>query len=116
IPIPDVDRGRGNARSILGVVYPVFPILIWFYYQPCCQGFFRSQFSKCPMNIIQENEVSMDKRITVKTVATLQSLGSGQEFFKCSCNIKCKSKKCMCKKKDVLCNSKCHKSLPCCNK
>ncbi|XP_050499952.1 KRAB-A domain-containing protein 2-like [Diabrotica virgifera virgifera] len=119
VPVPDVDRGRGDARSILGVVLDV--VDNGFYRIGTRDGvlkqlYARSQFNTCPVNIIKEDEIPMEKTLTLRTVATTQSTGSGQGFFKCSCNKKCQTKKCYCIKNNVLCNSKCHKALSCCNK
>uniref|UniRef100_A0A6P7GY04 Uncharacterized protein LOC114347864 n=1 Tax=Diabrotica virgifera virgifera TaxID=50390 RepID=A0A6P7GY04_DIAVI len=118
IPVPDVDCGGGDARSILGVILEVQDE---FYKIGTRDGilrqhYARSQFSPCPKNMINENEVPMDKEVALRTVATAQSSGSGQGFFRCSCKTKCMSKKCFCKKKNVKCNSKCHSSMPCSNK
>lgn len=78
--------------------------------------FCRSQFSACPRSIIKESEVPLNKSFSLRTIATAQSTGSGQGFFKCACRSKCESRKCACKKNNVLCNSRCHSALPCLNK
>jgi len=41
--------------------------------------------------------------------------GSGQGFLRCLCTKKCVTKRCLCFKNRILCNSKCHSSSPCCN-
>ena len=119
IPIPDVDRAKGDARSVLAVVLEV--VDEGFYRLGTRDGvlkqlYARSQFSYCSQNIIKESEVPVDKEVALRTVATYQSSGSGQGFFKCTCHTKCQTLKYRCKKNNVLCNSKCHNSLSCCNK
>lgn len=117
IPVPEVDRGRGDARSILGVILANND---GFYRIGTRDGtlknlLVRSQFDVCKENIINISEVG-SKEVGIRTLATSQSLGSGQGFKKCACKNKCQSKKCNCVKNNVLCNSKCHNSLSCCNK
>jgi hypothetical protein len=118
IPVPDVDRGRGDTRSILAVVMEVNED--GFYKLGTRNGvmkqlYARSQFSTCHQNLVQMDEVP-STQASLRTVASAQSTGTGQGFFKCCCKTKCQSNRCACKKKQVLCNSKCHASLPCTNK
>ena len=75
----------------------------------------RSQFSVCNENILSTEEIP-SKEISLRSVATAQSTGTGQGFAKCACTKKCETKKCFCKKNNLLCNSKCHGSGPCTNK
>nr|XP_022900464.1 uncharacterized protein LOC111413662 [Onthophagus taurus] len=110
IPVPDVDRGRGDARSVLAVVLEGTKLgVISKYYS-------RSEFSICPDNILKIEEITKDKEVSLRSVATSQSIGHGQGFNKCYCKTKCHSNKCACRKNNVLCNSKCHNSLSCTNK
>lgn len=118
IPVPEVDRGKGDAKSILAIIIKITE-----------EGFFqlgtrngrikqlysRSQFSVCEQKLIKIEEVP-DVEISLRSVATAQSLGTGQGFKKCSCKTQCVNKKCFCFRNNVLCNSKCHFSNPCCNK
>ena len=118
IPVPEVDRGKGDAKSILAIIIKITE-----------EGFFqlgtrngrikqlysRSQFSVCEQKLIKIEEVP-DVEISLRSVGTAQSLGTGQGFKKCSCKTKCVNKKCFCFRNNVLCNSKCHFSNPCCNK
>lgn len=78
--------------------------------------FFRTQFDVSAQRFFTENDVNMESEISLRTAATKHSIGSGQGFLKCSCTTSCKTNKCLCKKKNVLCNSKCHSSLSCNNK
>jgi hypothetical protein len=44
------------------------------------------------------------------------SLLSGQGYQRYACKSNCKINKCKCKASGILCNFKCHQSLPCLNK
>jgi hypothetical protein len=48
--------------------------------------------------------------ITEKSAVTNYSPAGGQGFVKCSCKGNCQTGKCQCKKRGVLCNSRCHRS------
>ena len=54
--------------------------------------------------------------VALRTVNNETSLQGGQGFVKCSCTTKCKTNRCACRKKGLLCNSRCHNSLSCVNK
>lgn len=119
VPVPDVDRGRGDARSVLAVVLEATED--GFYRLGTKQGviskyYSRSEFSTCPANILTIEDVSQDKEVPLRSVATAHSTGHGQGFKKCYCKTKCQSNKCACRRNNVLCNSKCHNSLTCTNK
>ncbi|XP_060859794.1 KRAB-A domain-containing protein 2-like [Metopolophium dirhodum] len=118
IKIPDVDRGKGDPRSIIAVVLKLTDD--GFYQLGCNDGvlkqlYSRSQFTVCSENLLAVEAVP-NESITLRSAATAQSLGTGQGFFKCTCTKKCDTKRCVCRKKEVLCNSKCHNSLTCTNK
>lgn len=79
------------------------------------QLYARSQFSVCeqPLVILEVP----NSELSLRAFATEQSLGTGQDFQKCSCIKHCNIHRyrCTCAKKK-LCNSKCHSSLLCSNK
>jgi len=80
------------------------------------QLFSRNQFSSCDgVNILNINDIPMDK-ISLRAANTKESMFEGQGFLKCFCTRKCYNNKCICKKKNVLCNSRCHNALDCKNK
>ena len=54
--------------------------------------------------------------ISVRKAVQLLSLYGGQGHIHCSCRSGCKTGKCKCKRKNILCNSRCHASLSCANK
>lgn len=119
VPVPDVDRGRGDARNILAVVTETTSD--GFYRLGLKEGllkqlYSRNQFTVCQKTFLTIEDVPQDKEISLRSVAKEQSLGTGQGFFKCNCKTRCKSAKCACIKNNVLCNSKCHSALSCLNK
>nr|CAI5832451.1 unnamed protein product [Callosobruchus analis] len=88
IPVPDVDRGRGDTRSVLAVVLEATED--GFYRLGTKQGiiskyYSRSEFSACPANILKMEEIIQDREISLRSVATAQSAGHGQGLKKCSC-------------------------------
>ncbi|XP_060872569.1 uncharacterized protein LOC132946537 [Metopolophium dirhodum] len=119
VPVPDVDKGRGDARNILAVVIEV--TVDGYYRLGTKEGllkslYSRSQFSICQKNLITIDQVPRENTFALRTIATQQSTGTGQGFIKCTCKTKCQSKKCLCVKNNILCSSKCHSSSVCCNK
>ncbi|XP_045450004.1 uncharacterized protein LOC123658697 [Melitaea cinxia] len=118
IPIPDVDKGKAELRNLIGVVLEVTceqlyrigtksGILEKFY----C----RSEFDGCKEKFIRQDEVP-NVTITLRTAAKNAAIGTGQGFARCVCSTGCKNNKYLCKKKRLVCNSKCHNSLSCMNK
>ncbi|XP_067134166.1 KRAB-A domain-containing protein 2-like [Centruroides vittatus] len=118
IPIPDVDRAKPDLHNIIGVIlqkdeqglhkigtkYGIFDKLY------CRSEFDRSIEKFFLLEGVPKTSVSL------RTAARRAALGTGQGFVHCLCKKACMSKRCFCKKKGNLCNSKCHDSLPCNNK
>ena len=118
IPVPEFDRGKADAKSILAIIIKITEEE--FFQSGVSNGrrkqlYSRSQFSVCKQKLIKIKEV-LDVKISLRSVATAQSLGTGKGFKKCSCKTQCVNKKCFCFRNNVFCNSKCHFSNPCCNK
>lgn len=60
-----------------------------------------------------------DKYISVREAISGVSLRDGQGYFKCSCKPskkQCQTNRCVCFKKKIKCNSRCHTSATCLNK
>nr|CAH7713569.1 unnamed protein product [Callosobruchus chinensis] len=118
LPVPDVDRGRGDPRNVLGVVMAVEDDM---YYKigtekgTLPQLLTRNQLSICPVPLIAAEKVSGIER-SLREIAAASSISGGHGYKRCSCKIKCSSKKCHCKASKTLCNSKCHGGLSCMNK
>lgn len=118
IQVPDVDRAKTDARSILAVVLGITED--GFYKLGTKTGilkqfYARSQFSVCKEIFLTEDDVPTVE-VSLRQTAIKQSLGTGQGLKKCDCKSKCATNKCACRKNQLLCNSKCHKSLNCTNK
>ncbi len=118
VSIPDVDQGRIDFRNIMavvlervdtnyklgtknGVISRLFP---------------RSELTLCKQTFFGIENVPMDKFITLRSESIASSLGHGQGIIKCNCKKNCSSKRCICKSKKLLCNSRCHNSNSCFNK
>lgn len=121
VPIPLVDRGRGDPRNILGIIvsrddsnnYRIATR------SGILKGkYSRNQFDICPERLLFENDINQDTEISLRHAVIQTSISGGQGFVKCSCNghSKCQTKRCKCFKAQLLCNSRCHSSLSCSNK
>ncbi|XP_045451043.1 KRAB-A domain-containing protein 2-like [Melitaea cinxia] len=104
VPIPDVDKGKGDLRNIIGVILQKNDESIL------------SEFGICNQTFLEVTDVNQGSEISLRTAATKHSVGSGQGFVRCSCYKNCSTNRCQCKKALILCNYKCHQSKPCKNK
>jgi len=75
----------------------------------------RIQFTLYKEIFLSIEEVGTEE-ISAREVENKLSLVGGQGFRKCNCSKRCTTKMCMSKSANLLCNSKCHNSQPCCNK
>lgn len=118
VPVPFLDRGKGDAKNIIGVVMEVTADN---YYKIgtingiLSQLYSRNQIAACKSNLLRTEDVP-DKICTLRTASNKQSRFGGQGFVRCNCVKKCTDAKCQCRKKELKCNSKCHKALDCTNK
>ena len=122
VPIPMVDRGRGDPRNILGVIInrddnDLYTIAVK-------QGllknkFTRNEFTICQQRLLTNSDVNTDDRISVRE-ALKKGPSGGQGFVRCNCLMsgskKCSTNKCQCFKSKLKCNSRCHGGLSCKNK
>ncbi|XP_016665010.1 uncharacterized protein LOC107885831, partial [Acyrthosiphon pisum] len=86
VPVPEVDKGRLDARSILAIVLEVTSD--GFYRLGTRDGvlkqlYARSQFTVCQKKLLQIYEVPIDTEVALRTVSKEQSTGTGQGFLKC---------------------------------
>ena len=83
-------------------------------------GELKALYTRNQFTIRKENFLSIEKvgpvEISVREVVKKLSLVGGQGFRKCNSSKKCTKKMCLCKSANLLCNSKCQNSQPCCNK
>ena len=121
VPIPMVDRGRGDPRNILGVVLDRDEHNM---YQIAVKAgilntkYSRNQFDLCPQRLLQHSDVNTEVTISLRQALKAAASG-GQGFFRCDCSKgkkQCQTNRCKCYKAKQLCNSRCHSSLNCKNK
>ena len=121
IPIPLVDRGRGDPRNIMGVILDrddndMYRIAVR---AGVLKGkYSRNQFDLCTQKLLSGTDVKSDEEVTLRTAVQMESKCGGQGFLKCNCSgrNRCKSNRCKCFKAKLKCNSRCHSSLSCENK
>ena len=117
VPIPNVDRGKGNPKNIMAVVqsktekgYRLQGILLGSY--------MRNQFEPTDSLFLKPSDILADNFISFRQAVRLNSICDGQGFQKCGCSGKnhCEQNRCACRKAGKLCNRRCHSNLSCKNK
>ncbi|CAG2199865.1 unnamed protein product [Mytilus edulis] len=120
VPIPSVDRGRGDPRNLLCIVLEHDQTNDQFKLgskDGILNGSYsRNQFTFSPIHSLALQDANTLVELSVREAARQQSIGDGQGFLKCACKTGCVRKTCKCVKSNVLCNSRCHNSLSCHNK
>ena len=120
VPVPLVDRGRGDSRNILGVIIDRDENDL---YRIAVKGgilngkYSRNQFDLCNQILLLPTNVCQDKEISLRNAVQHESRCGGQGYLKCNClgKNKCKTNRCKCFKAKVACNSRCHGSMTCQN-
>lgn len=117
IPIPDVDRGRGDHKNLKGIILSDEDgfYRIGTEFGTLDSLYTRNQFSICKEKFLDPDSVP-NTEISLRSAAKKSSSGTGQGHFFCKCTTKCKDGRCKCKRAERLCGSKCHNSGSCCNK
>ncbi|XP_068242301.1 uncharacterized protein [Palaemon carinicauda] len=89
LPIPLVDRGRGDPRNILGVIVSRS---INDQYRVATKSdilkgsYSRNQFDIFPERLLKESDINNDIEISLREAVIKSSISGGQGFVKCSCN------------------------------
>lgn len=120
LKIPTVDRTRVDLPNLLGIVmeikqeHSVFKI-------GTKSGVLANHYNRQDFAIIKEKFISLEdvpnKVVDLRKAASDASLFGGQGVSMCNCKSVCATKSCGCRKKNVLCNSRCHaKNAGCINK
>ena len=118
VKIPEVDRSKVDARTLLAVVLKV--VDGEFYRLGTKAGtlsqlFTRNQFTLCEENFLK-SAIIPENEIGIRQAVSQLSLTGGQGLIRCDCLKKCITNRCKCRSKNVLCNSRCHSSQACTNK
>ena len=84
VPIPQVDRGKTDARNVLACVLEVTPD--GFFKLGTRQGtlkqlYVRSQFQLCHEQFLKLEDVPAHEEMSLRSVASAQAVGNGQGFF-----------------------------------
>ena len=118
IPVPRVGRGPIDCRNIRGIIVDKTVIG---YKIGTTVGVISGLLSRNQIEKIHGHELTIldvhdNTEISVRKAVQLLSLYGGQGHIHCSCRSGCKTGKCKCKRKNILCNSRCNASLSCANK
>ena len=117
IPVPRVDRGPIDCKNIRGIIVDKDVNGLQNWYNSWISGLLsRYQIEKIHGHELTILDVSDNTEIIVRNAVQLLSLYGGQGHIHCSCRSGCTTGKCKCKRKNILCNSRCHASLSCANK
>ncbi|XP_041365670.1 uncharacterized protein LOC121380767 [Gigantopelta aegis] len=122
IPIPFVDRGKGDPRNIMGVIVDRDENDL--YRVPVRAGilkgrYCRNQFDLCTHQLNSIEDMSRDGEVGLRQAVQSESRCGGQGYAKCNCAAsgkQCRTNRCKCFKSGVKCNSRCHSSITCANK
>ena len=121
VPIPLADRGRADPRNIIGIVTECSDNEL---YSIGVKGglldrkYSRNQFYVCATTLYSSDDVCTDKNISLRQAVQLESRCGGQGFTRCNCagSNRCQTNRYKYFKARLVCNSRCHSSLPCINK
>ena len=120
IPIPQVDRGKGDPRNLMAIVHEKTEkgyrlatkhgILLGTYT--------RNQFEPADSLFLTPSDISFDNFISLRRAVKADSICEGQGFLKYGCcgKNRCETNRCACRKAGQMCNSRCHPNLVCKNK
>ena len=118
VKVPDVDRGRLAPRNVLDVVLKINENGL--YKLGTKEGeleriYSRNEFSLADSSFIDLSDVPISTSLSLRHASAVTT-GAKQGFVMCHCKRYCDTKRCKCRSKEVLCNSKCHNSSTCKNK
>ena len=118
IPVPSADRGPMDCRNIRGIIVDktVNGYKIGTTVRVISGLLSGNQIEKILGHELTILDVPDNTEISVRKAAQLLSLYGGQGHIHCSCRSGCTTGKCKCKRKNILCNSRCHASVSCANK
>ncbi|CAJ0922719.1 unnamed protein product, partial [Mesorhabditis belari] len=117
MPIPCVDRPKIGPRNLMGVVTAVTD---GFYSIGTQNGhlrqkFTRNQLAPCGAEFFSNNSIP-DGETSLRTAVGAASISGSQGHAHCLCLSGCTTNGCACRKKSLLCNSRCHHARSCTKK
>jgi hypothetical protein len=122
VPIPLVDRGKGDPRNLIGVILDrdendLYKIEVS---SGILKGHYsRNQFDLCKEQLYSLQDIDTGVEVSLRQAVQKESLSGGQGYVKCNCvqsSKQCVTNSCKCFKNNIKCNSRCHNSLTCPNK
>lgn len=112
----EFDRGRGDPANVIGVITHIDENEK--YTVATSVGKIKNKLERNCFDVVKYKGLDVtnvpDVQLTMREIITLQSVGHGQGFRRCSCKIKCDSARCTCRKNKLACNSACHKNNSSC--
>ena len=120
VPVPLVDRGRGDPKNILGIVQQRDENDMYIIADRggILKGkYSRNQFDLCAFRLLIDADLNKNKVVPLREAVKFESKCGGQGFVKCNCagSKRCQSNLYKCYKAKVKCNSRCHSCLACKN-
>lgn len=121
LAVAKFDRGPLDFPNIIGVITATENGV---YQVGTKDGIIKGWHQRTDMEIAQSsaitaNDVDKNNLLSLREAAAKQSLSGGQGYKKCSCKPsknQCMTKRCVCRKADHKCNSRCHPKSTCANK
>jgi hypothetical protein len=121
IPIPNVDRGKGDPRNVLAVVINKDELGYKLGTKSVTlrELYTRNQFELTDSKFLDIGSINNENELSLRQAVRSVSLRDGQGFTRCGCSTtgktRCNTKRCLCKKSGLLCNSRCHPNIACSN-
>lgn len=118
--IPDVDKTRVDLSNLLAVVMKRHDQQ-QIYKLGTRAGVLEGWYTRTQFTIVKETFLEISRipnnEVELRKAAAECSLFGGQGVSMCNCTTICATKTCGCRKKGLLCNSRCHKkNAKCINK
>ena len=96
VQIPMVDRGRGDARNIMGIIVhrdistDMYTIAVK---AGILRGkYSRNQFDLCAQTFLQKIDVNLEQKVSLRSAVIAKSTSRGQGFVKYNCKQKLPNK------------------------
>ena len=114
VPIPPVDRGRGDPRNIIGIITDRDVRIL------CKSGILKGSLHANSLictsqRLLTDAEINRTESLTLRQAVNQESNCDGQEYVRCNCaGIKrCETNRCRCFKNKIQCSNRCQGSLVC---